>query len=113
MVVDDEDDGAPFGLHWQLVGSVYAMTSDQIQPNDKVASFDMDDTLIGTASGRKFSTGRKDWKWWDASVLSKLKKLNEEGFKVVIFSNQQGIEKKKVRASDVCNKIIDLAVAVL
>jgi len=84
------------------------MNSPQITASDKVASFDMDDTLIKTASGRKFPTGRNDWQWWDKSVKAKLIELHEQGFKIVIFSNQNGIEKGNVTASTITGKILDM-----
>jgi bifunctional polynucleotide phosphatase/kinase len=48
--------------------------------------------LVTTASGKKFGDNPDDWKWWDSSVPIKLKQLyNEEGYRVVILSNQNGI----------------------
>ncbi|KAG4437592.1 hypothetical protein IFR05_006931 [Cadophora sp. M221] len=61
----------------------------------KVAAFDFDSTLIQTSSGKKFATDAKDWKWWHSSVPSKLRKLYlEDGFRVVVVSNQGGISLK-------------------
>ncbi|KAI9048691.1 hypothetical protein LZ554_007522 [Drepanopeziza brunnea f. sp. 'monogermtubi'] len=61
----------------------------------KIAAFDFDSTLISTASGKKHATDAKDWKWWHASVPEKLRKLyTDEGFRVVIVSNQGGISLK-------------------
>ncbi|KAI2602338.1 PNK3P-domain-containing protein [Hypoxylon sp. NC1633] len=58
----------------------------------KIATFDLDSTLITTASGKKFSDDPGDWKWWDSSVLSRLRQLYaEENFRVVILSNQGGL----------------------
>ncbi|CAG8952265.1 hypothetical protein HYFRA_00001005 [Hymenoscyphus fraxineus] len=63
--------------------------------NKKVAAFDFDSTLIKTSSGKKFASNSEDWKWWDPSVPGRLRKLhNEEGYRVVIFSNQGGIALK-------------------
>ena len=39
----------------------------------------------------------------------KLKKLHDEGFSVVIFTNQAGIGKGHVKAADIKGKILDLA----
>ncbi|KAI6091033.1 PNK3P-domain-containing protein [Hypoxylon rubiginosum] len=58
----------------------------------KIAAFDLDSTLITTASGKKFGDDPGDWKWWDSSVPSRLRKLYaEEDFCVVILSNQGGL----------------------
>ncbi|KAJ0365269.1 hypothetical protein COL26b_012106 [Colletotrichum chrysophilum] len=46
----------------------------------KVAAFDLDSTLINTASGKKHSDDGTDWKWWHASVPGRLRELyNDEG----------------------------------
>ncbi|KAK4989687.1 DNA kinase/phosphatase Pnk1 [Elasticomyces elasticus] len=57
----------------------------------KVAAFDFDSTLITSASGKKFSRDATDWKWWCGTVPATLKKLNEEGYTIVVISNQGGI----------------------
>ncbi|KAL7623625.1 DNA kinase/phosphatase Pnk1 [Parahypoxylon ruwenzoriense] len=57
----------------------------------KIAAFDLDSTLITTVSGRKYGVGPSDWKWWDPSVPSRLRQLyTDEGYRVVILSNQAG-----------------------
>ncbi|KAG9245038.1 bifunctional polynucleotide phosphatase/kinase [Calycina marina] len=61
----------------------------------KVAAFDLDSTLIETASGKKFASGADDWKWWHPCVPETLKKLyNEDGYRVAVISNQGGISLK-------------------
>ncbi|KAM5352783.1 hypothetical protein ACJ41O_005505 [Fusarium nematophilum] len=57
----------------------------------KVAAFDLDSTLISTASGKKHASGGMDWKWWDGSVPGRLRELYQEGYRVVILSNQAGL----------------------
>ncbi|KAI1798595.1 PNK3P-domain-containing protein [Daldinia bambusicola] len=57
----------------------------------KIAAFDMDSTLITTVSGKKFTDDPNDWKWWDPDVPSRLRKLYEEDYQVVILSNQAGL----------------------
>lgn len=61
----------------------------------KVAAFDLDGTLIDTKSGRTFAKDEKDWRWWDSVVPKKIVSLHEEGFKIVIFSNQNGLNSDK------------------
>jgi bifunctional polynucleotide phosphatase/kinase len=65
--------------------------------------------LIEPKSKGKFPNSRSDWKWWHAKVPTKLKELHKDGFKVVIFTNQGGIEKKHQKASDITGKILDLS----
>ena len=55
----------------------------------------MDGTLIAPKSGAKFPKSRQDWQWWDDCVPAKLQQLFRAGHKIVIFSNQGGVEKNK------------------
>ncbi|BCR83768.1 putative DNA 3'-phosphatase Tpp1 [Aspergillus chevalieri] len=61
----------------------------------KIAAFDLDSTLITSASGTTFARSPKDWKWWHASVPSRVRELNSEGYQVVVVSNQKQISLKK------------------
>jgi bifunctional polynucleotide phosphatase/kinase len=38
------------------------------KPSAKIASFDMDDTLIRVKSGAKFPKDSNDWVFWDEKV---------------------------------------------
>ena len=60
----------------------------------KIAAFDVDGTLVETASGKRFATGPNDWKLVK-NVSEKLQSLHTEGFKVVLLSNQLGILRGK------------------
>ncbi|CAG5121090.1 unnamed protein product [Candidula unifasciata] len=94
------------GLRWINVGDAHgglypliAYTSDTLEGVEKVAGFDIDFTIIKTASGKKFATGPSDWMFWDDKVITKLKELHNDGYRVVFFTNQGGIEKNKVTVS--------------
>eukprot|EP01114_Cavostelium_apophysatum_P015100 TRINITY_DN404_c0_g1_i1.p1 TRINITY_DN404_c0_g1~~TRINITY_DN404_c0_g1_i1.p1 ORF type:complete len:539 (+),score=163.75 TRINITY_DN404_c0_g1_i1:1629-3245(+) len=98
-------------LEWNEEGSFLALDSPLLQPNDKVVAFDLDSTLVEPKSGAKFPQNRKDWKWLYPDVPKKLKELyHDKGYKIVIFTNQAGIEKGKQRQDDITGKIIDIAV---
>jgi bifunctional polynucleotide phosphatase/kinase len=60
----------------------------------KIAAFDLDDTLITAATGNKWAKSATGWKWWDVSVPAKLKNLHNDGYLVVILSNQGNISLK-------------------
>lgn len=68
----------------------------------------MDSTLINTKSGAIFAKNSSDWVWWDEKVPKKLAKAHEDGFKIVIFSNQAGIEMGKVDPKTLKGKFIQL-----
>lgn len=52
----------------------------------------LDGTLISTKSGNVFPKDVSDWKLWSAKVSPKLQQLHADGYKIVIFTNQRGIE---------------------
>jgi len=57
----------------------------------KIAAFDLDDTLITAIPGSKWAKSANGWKWWDVSVPTKLKQAHNEGYLIVIISNQGNI----------------------
>ncbi|KAM0548173.1 hypothetical protein ACHAPJ_009971 [Fusarium lateritium] len=57
----------------------------------KIAAFDLDSTLIATASGKKHASNGTDWKWWHNSVPTRLRELYQDGYRIVILSNQAGL----------------------
>ena len=71
----------------------------------KIASFDLDGTLIETSSGKRFATGPDDWKIFFPNVSQKLQSLHSEGFKIVILTNQLGISRGKPTRADFLRKI--------
>ncbi|KAL3869457.1 hypothetical protein ACJMK2_042138 [Sinanodonta woodiana] len=102
-------------LRWSDVGDLIkgvcpliTLTSTTLEGRSKVAGFDIDFTVIKTASGRKFATGASDWEWWSECVPVKLQQLHKDGYRVVFFTNQAGIEKMKVKPEEVKVKIEDI-----
>ncbi|KAK7920914.1 hypothetical protein PG985_008936 [Apiospora marii] len=63
------------------------------QKRTKIAAFDLDSTLITTASGGKWAKGPNDWKWWDSTVPTKLKQMYaEDNYRIIILTNQAGLK---------------------
>nr|KAK5438344.1 DNA kinase/phosphatase Pnk1 [Exophiala xenobiotica] len=60
----------------------------------KIAAFDLDDTLIVPNTGSKWARSATSWKWWDPSVPGRLKQLYDEGYLVIVLSNQGNISLK-------------------
>lgn len=58
----------------------------------------MDCTLINTKSGAKFAKNAGDWVYWDEKVPAKLRELYNDGYKIVIFTNQKGISTGNAKA---------------
>lgn len=75
----------------------------------KIASFDMDDTLITRKSGAKFPKDADDWLILYPQVGPTLQKLFKDNYKIVIFTNQNGIEKGHTKADDIRKKVANIA----
>jgi len=79
-------------LHGTLFTARHHKAFDVDRPKPlKIAAFDFDDTLVTTKSGSKFARGADDWGWWHATVPARLKQLNDDGFAIVIVSNQAAV----------------------
>ena len=79
------------------------------KPNAKLVSFDMDDTLIKTKSGAKFPKDSNDWVFWHEKIIPKLKEWYEKGYKIVIFTNQNGISKGHTTENEIKKKIENIS----
>ena len=60
----------------------------------------MDSTLITTMSGNVFPKDMNDWKILFPEIPGKLKQLKSDGFKIVVLTNQKGINTGKVKIGD-------------
>ena len=78
------------------------------EPRDKVYSFDLDSTLCVTKSGNTFRKDANDWKYWHTSVPTKLTEFYNQGYRIVIFSNQLGISQGKVSKAVVLGQFDNL-----
>jgi len=78
------------------------------KPIKKIAGFDKDGTLVIPKSGNKFPENADDWKFQYPNIKEVLNKLYDDGFTIVIFTNQNGISKKNVTKEDVFNQLIQI-----
>jgi len=60
-------------------------------PKDRVASFDLDHTLVNWRIAG-WPSRPEHYELWNESVIDKCRKLHDGGYKLVIFSNQGGIK---------------------
>lgn len=91
---------------WQTInGSLFIMTSFNCEAKSKIAGYDLDNTLITTKSGYVFPQNESDWKILYPNVPKKLKELMGNGFKIVVFTNQNGIESGKTNITEFKRKI--------
>ena len=78
--------------------SIYYINGQEMKANDadfnreqmkaKIAAFDYDWTLVSPKDGKTFPSNVEDWVWLYPNIPDMLKRLNEEGFTIVIFTNQ-------------------------
>ena len=61
--------------NWGSAGTCHFGASPGLKHNDKIASFDMDDTIINRKSGAKFPKDADDWIWLNDKVKPKLQEL--------------------------------------
>ncbi|GAA6062392.1 hypothetical protein JCM10212_003201 [Sporobolomyces blumeae] len=75
----------------------------------KIAAFDIDGTIISTASGDKFPKTAEDWRPWSPEVLPKLRQAYSDGYGIVLISNQAGSPAQQKKFKDkmplLCRKI--------
>jgi len=62
---------------------------------NKIAGFDLDDTLIKTKSGKIFPVDIKDWTWKYDNTIEVLQNLIKNNFHIVVFTNQKGLTTHK------------------
>jgi len=72
--------------------------------SNKALFLDLDGTIIETASGKKFPKNKYDWKF-KQGILKKIKQYYESGYKIIIVSNQAGIEYGYVSKEDFEDKL--------
>ncbi|XP_025191378.1 uncharacterized protein F21D5.5-like [Melanaphis sacchari] len=75
--------------------SMMLYNSSNIVHKEKIAAFDLDGTLIVTKSGKVFPVDENDWQIYSPEVITSISKLSDDGYKIVIFTNQGGISKSK------------------
>lgn len=63
------------GWSWAQKDSCLIGTSPALQDSSKIASFDMDDTIVTRKSGAKFPINADDWKFLNDKVAPTIKKL--------------------------------------
>ena len=78
--------------------SIYYINGQEMKANDaefnsaqmktKIAAFDYDWTLVSPKDGKTFPSNVEDWIWLYPNIPDELRRLNKEGFTIVIFTNQ-------------------------
>lgn len=75
-------------MHWEISKNLVVGKTKTLEANEKIACFDMDDTIIV-----KWNRKDDDFEFQDETILDKLTKLVEDNYKIVIVSNQLHLKK--------------------
>jgi bifunctional polynucleotide phosphatase/kinase len=99
------------GWEWKVEGGLlYGSNGAPKSFTTKIALLDMDGCLITNKSKKKNPENAKDWVWFDKKEVPKtLKKYHDNGYRLVIATNQKGISLGHVNKKEICAKIEDLA----
>ena len=82
-----------------------------VSPSSKVASFDLDLTLVKPQNGSTFAKNVDDWTFLNDSVRETILKLAADNFKIVIFMNQKGISTENAHPDFIKTKVANIAKA--
>lgn len=79
-------------MNWEVTDEYINGTYLKPRLSNKIAAFDLDDTLITTKSKKKFAIDSNDWKLLMTNTIDKIKSLYDSGFYFVIITNQAGLK---------------------
>ncbi|CDI97859.1 bifunctional polynucleotide [Echinococcus multilocularis] len=79
--------------NWTQGISLLIYKDRKAKVSSKVLGLDLDGTVITPASGRVFPVDANDWKLISPQIPDILKRFADEGYAIVIMSNQGGLEK--------------------
>ena len=69
-----------------MAPTIYNINDAQFR--NKMVGLDYDWTLVNPKGGGTFPTHIDDWEWFSSTVPSKLKQYYEDGYMLVVFTNQ-------------------------
>lgn len=75
------------------------------QGRGKIAGFDIDGTVIKPKSGARFPKNAEDWIWNYSEIPRQLRKLFDEQYKLVFFTNQSGVGRDPAKIAEFKKKI--------
>ncbi|KAG0099710.1 hypothetical protein BGZ93_006371 [Podila epicladia] len=100
-------------IKWQTYGTS-CIVGEAFDPKvcPKVASYDLDSTLISVNGKHKWPKNSDDWIWWAPGVPARLKEVSEAGHALVVITNQGGLDGKpekqeemKLKFEKICGKL--------
>ncbi|VDK17425.1 unnamed protein product [Anisakis simplex] len=104
--VKGDDEKEEVSGKWTKVGNdLFIFNCDRMEHRSKIAGFDLDGTIITTKSGKVFPVDEFDWQLLCSEIRGKLKGLHEDGYKIVFFTNQKGIQLGRLDANSFKRKV--------
>lgn len=85
------DWGPELSMHFRFRDSVAFWHFRPGDSTDKIAAFDLDQTLVNTKSGYTFARSGRDWKWLTPEMPDLVRQVAASGYTIVIFTNQGGV----------------------
>lgn len=90
----------PTLLHLQVTSKSDTKQQPDSNKHVKIAGFDLDGTLLNPKGDHVFPKDASDWQFTFPNVTSKLRELDAEGYRIVIFTNQLGLKDSVKRETD-------------
>lgn len=91
--IKDNYKDAKLSPKWKAFETIIFLERDEgLHDSSKIAAFDFDGCLVNTSVKR---VGPDAWSLLHPSIPEKLRKLYDEGYKLVIFTNESNIERWK------------------
>ncbi|KAJ5072582.1 bifunctional polynucleotide phosphatase/kinase [Anaeramoeba ignava] len=81
-------------FEWKFEETIMILNYKTPSSSSKIASFDLDHTLVKPKSGGIFPKDSFDWEILYNVIYQKLQLFYSKGFKIVIFTNQSEIRRK-------------------
>lgn len=91
-------------ISWTETENYISGKTDTFKFSENIYAFDLDHTIIKPASGKRFSTNVDDWCFYSDNVINKIREKSLTHC-IIIISNQLGINKNKISAKDLKQKI--------
>ncbi|SIP85947.1 Bifunctional polynucleotide phosphatase/kinase [Pacmanvirus A23] len=91
-------------LHNKLDNGLFIVGPDDVIDFDSIYAFDLDSTLIKPKSGKKHPINESDWMWFSPEIPTIMKELSKN-HGLVIFTNQAGIDSKKLTIDEISRKL--------
>ncbi|KAJ2428351.1 hypothetical protein GGF47_001389 [Coemansia sp. RSA 2524] len=82
-------------VQWREIGNTWIGKWGSPTAASKFAAFDLDFTLVNVAGKGRFPRNSDDWRFFHPDIPQVLRKMHQQGYRIVILSNQNGLQPGK------------------